>query len=57
MMGQAEADAAADRVREQERLRAQAAKADLMDYVDLHNAGGVGGNVPPPTPDKGTLSE
>ena len=56
MMGQAEADAAADQVREQARLRAQAQKADVMDNVGQNNAVGVGENVPPPTADKGTLS-
>jgi len=56
MMGQAEADAAAEQVREQARVRAQAEKADIMDNVSQNNAAGVGENVPPPTPDKGTLS-
>lgn len=56
MMGQAEADAAAEQVREQARVRAQAANADLMNNVGQNNAAGVGENVPPPTPDKGTLS-
>jgi TatA/E family protein of Tat protein translocase len=56
MIGQAEADAAADEAREQARLRAQAAKSDVMDNVGQNNAAGVGENVPPPTPDKGTLS-
>ena len=56
LMGQAEADAAAEQVREQARLRAQAQNADLMNNVGQNNADGVGGNVPPPTPDKGTLS-
>jgi sec-independent protein translocase protein TatA len=56
MMGQAEADAAAEQAREQARLRAQAQKADVMDNVAQNNAAGVGENVPPPTPDKGTLS-
>jgi len=56
MMGQAEADAAADRAREEARLRAQAAQADPMQNVSEPNAAGVGENVPPPTPDKGTLS-
>lgn len=56
MMGQAEADAAADEAREQARLRAQAANADVMSNVGQNNAAGVGENVPPPTPDKGTLS-
>lgn len=56
MMGQAEADAAAEQVREQARVRAQSEKADIMDNVSQNNAAGVGENVPPPTPDKGTLS-
>lgn len=56
MVGQAEADAAAEEAREQARLRAQAAKSDVMDNVGQNNAVGVGENVPPPTPDKGTLS-
>ncbi len=56
MMGQAEADEAADRAREQARVRADAAKADLMQNVSQPNAAGVGENIPPPTPDKGTLS-
>lgn len=56
MIGQAEADAAADEAREQARLRAQAKNADVMNNVSQNNAAGVGENVPPPTPDKGTLS-
>jgi TatA/E family protein of Tat protein translocase len=60
MMGQAEADAAAEQVREQAReqarVRQEAAKADVMNNVSQNNAAGVGENVPPPTPDKGTLS-
>jgi sec-independent protein translocase protein TatA len=56
LMGQAEADEAAERAREQARLRAQAANADVMQNVSQPNAAGVGENVPPPTPDKGTLS-
>jgi sec-independent protein translocase protein TatA len=56
LMGQAEADAAADRAREEARLRAQAAQTDPMQNVSEPNAAGVGENVPPPTPDKGTLS-
>ena len=56
LIGQAEADAAADKVREEARLRAQAQKADVMNNVSQNNAAGVGENVPPPTPDKGTLS-
>jgi TatA/E family protein of Tat protein translocase len=56
LVGQAEADEAADRAREQARLRAEAAKSDVMQNVSQPNAAGVGENVPPPTPDKGTLS-
>ena len=56
LVGQAEADEAADRAREQARLRAEAAKTDVMQNVSQPNAAGVGENVPPPTPDKGTLS-
>lgn len=56
LMGQAEADEAADRAREQARLRAQNANADVMQNVSQPNAAGVGENVPPPTADKGTLS-
>ncbi len=56
LVGQAEADAAAEAAREQARQRAKAANADLMDNVSQPNAAGVGENVPPPTPDKGTLS-
>lgn len=55
LMGQAEADEAADRAREQARLRAQAADADIMQNVAQPNAAGIGENVPPPT-NKGTLS-
>jgi TatA/E family protein of Tat protein translocase len=56
LMGQAEADAAAVQAREQARLRAQAQGTDVMNNVGQNNAAGVGENVPPPTPDKGTLS-
>jgi sec-independent protein translocase protein TatA len=60
MVGQAEADAAAEeareRAREEARQRSEAAKKDIMDNVSQPNAAGVGENVPPPTPDKGTLS-
>jgi TatA/E family protein of Tat protein translocase len=52
--GQAEADEAATKAREEARLRAAAAHADIMDNVE---AGSVAGeSVPPPTPGKGTLS-
>jgi sec-independent protein translocase protein TatA len=56
MVGQAEADEAAARAREEARLRTEAMRADPMQYVSQNNADGVGTNVPPPTPDKGTLS-
>jgi sec-independent protein translocase protein TatA len=56
LMGQAEADEAAERAREQARVRAETAQADPMQNVSQPNASGVGENVPPPTPDKGTLS-
>lgn len=56
MVGQAEADAAAAKAREDARLRAEAARADVMNNVSINNADGTGENVPPPTPDKGTLS-
>jgi len=56
MVGQAEADAAAAKAREDARLRAEAARADVMDNVPINNADGTGADVPTPTPDKGTLS-
>ncbi len=56
LVGQAEADAAADHAREQARMRAESAQRDPMQNVSAPNAAGVGENVPPPTPDKGTLS-
>ena len=56
MVGQAEADAAADQAREQARMRAETAKADPMSYTGQANASGTGEPIPPPTPDKGTLS-
>lgn len=55
LMGQAEADEAADRAREQARVRAQAADSDIMQNVSQPNAAGIGENVPPPT-NQGTLS-
>ncbi|HEV2260778.1 MAG TPA: twin-arginine translocase TatA/TatE family subunit [Candidatus Rubrimentiphilum sp.] len=56
LAGQAEADAAAAKAREDARLRAEAARADVMNNVSQNNASGTGADVPPPTPDKGTLS-
>ncbi len=54
LVGQAEADEAAAKAREEARQRAAAANADVMDNVQ---AGSVAGeSVPPPTPGKGTLS-
>jgi len=55
MVGQAEADAAAAKAREDARLRADEARADVMQNVP-QSASGTGVDVPPPTPDKGTLS-
>jgi len=54
LVGQAEADEAAARAREEARLRAQTAAADTMSNVSETSLAGE--NVPPPTPDKGTLS-
>jgi TatA/E family protein of Tat protein translocase len=56
ILGQAEADEAAERAREQARLRSETVRKDVMDNVGQNNADGVGENIAPPTPDKGTLS-
>lgn len=56
MVGQAEADLAAAKAREDARVRAQEAGADVMDNVSQNNASGTGADIPPPTPDRGTLS-
>jgi sec-independent protein translocase protein TatA len=54
MMGQIEADQAAEKAREEARLRAQQQQTDVMDNVE---AGSISGeSVPPPTPGKGTPS-
>jgi TatA/E family protein of Tat protein translocase len=54
LVGQAEADEAAARAREEARQRAAAQQADVMDNVE---AGTIGGeSIPPPTPGKGTPS-
>lgn len=54
LVGQAEADEAAARAREEARQRAAAQRADIMDNVE---AGSIGGeSVPPPTPGRGTPS-
>jgi sec-independent protein translocase protein TatA len=56
MVGQAEADLAAAKAREDARVRAAEAGSDVMDNVSQNNASGTGADIPPPTPDKGTLS-
>jgi TatA/E family protein of Tat protein translocase len=54
LVGQAEADEAAARAREEARQRAAAQNADVMNNVE---AGSVAGeSVPPPTPGHGTPS-
>ena len=54
LVGQAEADEAAARAREEARQRAAAQRADVMDNVE---AGTIGGeSIPPPTPGRGTPS-
>lgn len=54
LVGQAEADAAADAAREDARRRAEYARRDPMDSVSQGT--GAGQAVPPPTPDEGTQS-
>ncbi len=56
MVGQAEADLAAAKAREDARVRAEEASADVMQNVSQNNASGTGADIPPPTRDKGTLS-
>jgi sec-independent protein translocase protein TatA len=54
LVGQAEADEAAAKAREEARQRAAMANADVMDNVE---AGSISGEaVPPPTPGRGTQS-
>ncbi|MBV9232589.1 MAG: twin-arginine translocase TatA/TatE family subunit [Candidatus Eremiobacteraeota bacterium] len=54
LVGQAEADEAAAKAREEARVRAETRKADIMDNVE---AGSISGEaVPPPTPGHGTPS-
>jgi sec-independent protein translocase protein TatA len=54
LMGQVEADEAAAKAREEARQRAATSQADIMNNVE---AGSMAGEaVPPPTPDRGTLS-
>jgi len=52
MVGQAEADEAATRVREEARVRAETARRDPME--DLPENAGIGQQGPPPTPGEGT---
>lgn len=54
LVGQAEADAAAETAREQARQRLLAQQADPMQNVSESSIAGE--NVPPPTPGKGTPS-
>jgi TatA/E family protein of Tat protein translocase len=54
MMGQIEADEATAKAREDARLRSERERSDVMNNVSGVQAAGE--NVPPPTPDKGTLS-
>jgi len=54
LAGQAEADEAVARAREEARQRAAAQHADIMNNVE---AGSIGGeSIPPPTPGRGTQS-
>ncbi len=54
LVGQAEADEAAAKAREEARQRAAAANADIMDNVETGSIGGD--SIPPPTPGRGTPS-
>lgn len=54
LAGQAEADAAQEKLREEARLRTNRQNADVMDNVQAGSVAGV--TVPPPTSDKGTPS-
>jgi TatA/E family protein of Tat protein translocase len=54
MMGQIEADEAANKAREDARQRSAEQHADVMDDVETGSM--TGSAVPPPTPGKGTLS-
>jgi sec-independent protein translocase protein TatA len=54
LAGQAEADEAAAKAREQARQRAATANADVMDNVEIGSISGEA--VPPPTPGSGTPS-
>jgi sec-independent protein translocase protein TatA len=54
LMGQAEADEAAAKAREEARQRAATAQADVMNNVEVGSMSGEA--VPPPTPGSGTSS-
>lgn len=54
LAGQAEADEAAAKAREEARMRAATAHADIMDNVETGSIAGE--SIPPPTPGKGTPS-
>jgi len=54
LVGQAEADEAAIRAREEARMRAETAARDPMQNLPENT--GVGQQVPPPTPGEGTQS-
>jgi TatA/E family protein of Tat protein translocase len=54
LVGQAEADEAVARAREEARQRAATQHADIMDNVEAASIGGEA--VPPPTPGSGTQS-
>ncbi len=54
VMGQIEADEAANRAREEARQRSAEQHSDLMGNVEAGTM--TGDTVPPPTPGKGTLS-
>jgi sec-independent protein translocase protein TatA len=54
LMGQAEADEAAAKAREEARMRAAAASTDVMDNVEIGSS--TGEAIPPPTPGRGTPS-
>ncbi|HVR47566.1 MAG TPA: twin-arginine translocase TatA/TatE family subunit [Candidatus Binatia bacterium] len=54
LAGQAEADEAAAKAREQARQRAETSNADVMNNVQVGSISGEA--VPPPTPDRGTPS-
>ncbi len=54
LVGQAEADEAAAKAREEARQRAASQHADIMDNVETSSISGEA--IPPPTPGRGTQS-